>query len=70
VCGFCSIPTALAEARAALGVCPQGNTLFQDLTVEEHLRFFAALRRHASHRGPVLSPVPLSDLLKVCACWQ
>eukprot|EP00127_Corallochytrium_limacisporum_P006213 Clim_evm30s221 gene=Clim_evmTU30s221 len=34
----------LGEARKALGLCPQHNTLFANLTVEEHLVFFGRLK--------------------------
>ncbi|XP_022700727.1 ATP-binding cassette sub-family A member 17-like [Varroa jacobsoni] len=32
------------EARKSIGVCPQHNVLFDDLTVAEHLAFFAKLK--------------------------
>ncbi|GLE02082.1 hypothetical protein PINS_up010920 [Pythium insidiosum] len=31
--------------RRLMGVCPQHDVLFPDLTVEEHLRFFATIKR-------------------------
>ncbi len=33
-------------ARSVLGYCPQHNLLFNDLTVQEHLEFFARLKRN------------------------
>ena len=33
------------QIRQDLGVCPQFNVLFEHLTVEEHLWFFASLKR-------------------------
>lgn len=39
-----NIKTHLKEARANLGLCPQHNTLFTDLTVKEHLVFFARVK--------------------------
>lgn len=32
------------EARKIIGFCPQHNLLFDDLTVYEHLKFFAKLK--------------------------
>jgi ABC-type multidrug transport system ATPase subunit len=36
--------TDLSDIRAKLGVCPQHDTLYDELTVEEHLRLFATFR--------------------------
>ncbi|XP_055935809.1 phospholipid-transporting ATPase ABCA1-like [Argiope bruennichi] len=33
-----------AEARGGFGVCPQHNVLYDTLTVEEHLRMYAAMK--------------------------
>ncbi|XP_035229229.1 ATP-binding cassette sub-family A member 3-like isoform X2 [Stegodyphus dumicola] len=41
--GF-NILTQTSKARSSLGVCPQHNILYDDLTVEEHLKIFAALK--------------------------
>ena len=38
------IQTDIANVRKNLGLCPQHNILFGQLTVEEHLRFFAKVR--------------------------
>lgn len=38
------IQTQVKAARAHLGFCPQHNVLFNDLTVKEHLEFFARLK--------------------------
>jgi ABC-type multidrug transport system ATPase subunit len=38
------IRTQMPECRRSLGLCPQVNTLFEALTVEEHLRFFGSLK--------------------------
>lgn len=35
------LATELSAVRASLGLCPQHNLLFKDLTVREHLIFFA-----------------------------
>lgn len=34
----------ITSVRNSLGFCPQHNILFDNLTVEEHLRFFAKVR--------------------------
>lgn len=36
--------TDLSDIRSKLGVCPQHDTLYDELTVEEHLRLFATFR--------------------------
>ncbi|XP_042898603.1 phospholipid-transporting ATPase ABCA3 isoform X2 [Parasteatoda tepidariorum] len=38
------ILTETNNARKGLGVCPQHNVLFDTLTVEEHLKFYAAIK--------------------------
>jgi len=38
------LPDEFAHARKLLGYCPQYNTLFERLTVREHLEFFAELK--------------------------
>lgn len=40
--GF-DIFSQLTEARRSLGVCPQHNVLYDTLTVEEHLKIYAAV---------------------------
>ena len=41
--GF-DITTQTVDARNSLGLCPQHNVLFDDLTVEEHIIFFCRLK--------------------------
>ena len=41
--GF-NIENQMSSIRQSLGLCPQHNMLFSDLTVEEHLIFFAMLK--------------------------
>lgn len=48
--GDASVVTRLAAARARLGVCPQLDAIDQ-LTVRQHLAFFAAVQGVASRRG-------------------
>ncbi|KAI4457978.1 atp-binding cassette transporter subfamily a abca [Holotrichia oblita] len=38
------IRTNMSQVRDSLGLCPQHNILFDDLTVAEHLRFFSKLK--------------------------
>lgn len=39
----------LAGVRGSLGLCPQHDVLFDELTVEEHLDFFCKLKGYPSH---------------------
>lgn len=39
-----NVSTQTNLARAHLGLCPQHNVLFSELTVREHLEFFARLK--------------------------
>lgn len=36
--------TELSEIRSKIGVCPQHDTLYEELTVEEHIRLFSTFR--------------------------
>lgn len=36
----CDIRTDILSVRSSLGLCPQHDVLFDELTVEEHLKFF------------------------------
>ncbi|CAG2169599.1 unnamed protein product [Oppiella nova] len=38
------VMTATREARKSIGLCPQENILFNDLSVEQHLRLYAVLK--------------------------
>lgn len=38
------IITDMPGVRESLGLCPQHNILFDDLTVEEHIYFFSKLK--------------------------
>jgi ABC-type multidrug transport system ATPase subunit len=38
------IRTEMASIRDQLGVCPQHNILFDNMTVEEQLQFYACLK--------------------------
>lgn len=39
------------KARARLGLCPQHNVLFNELTVHEHLEFFSRIK---GQKGPAM----------------
>lgn len=39
-----SLSQDLGEIRHSLGVCPQHDTLFPELTVTQHLQLFGALK--------------------------
>lgn len=44
---ICSDPRSMDKIRSMIGVCPQHDILFDNLTVLEHLHFFAAVKvRH------------------------
>lgn len=43
------LSTSMDEVRNILGLCPQYNILFDQLTVREHLRLFATLKGHPSN---------------------
>ena len=38
------VPEEFMQARKLLGYCPQYNTLFNDMTVREHLQFYSDLK--------------------------
>uniref|UniRef100_A0A182LRE6 ABC transporter domain-containing protein n=1 Tax=Anopheles culicifacies TaxID=139723 RepID=A0A182LRE6_9DIPT len=40
----CDIRTNIEGARKSLGLCPQHNVLFNEMTVSEHIKFFARLK--------------------------
>ncbi|GMF11425.1 unnamed protein product [Phytophthora lilii] len=40
----CSIKHDFQQLRRVIGICPQHDVLFQDLTVEEHLLLFATMK--------------------------
>ena len=43
-----NIITSMDKVRQSLGLCPQHNMLFEDLNVNEHLRFFGMLKGMSS----------------------
>lgn len=47
-----NIRTQMDKVRESLGLCPQHNILFDELTVKEHLYFFSKLKGLASNKIP------------------
>jgi ATP-binding cassette, subfamily A (ABC1), member 3 len=41
------IRTDINTIRKSLGICPQFDILFDELTVEEHLRFYCKLKNYS-----------------------
>ncbi|XP_076318605.1 phospholipid-transporting ATPase ABCA3-like isoform X2 [Tachypleus tridentatus] len=58
------ILTDTKKARLSLGLCPQHNVLYDDLTIEEHLKFFLVLKGYLMKdvREEVDSVLQLLDL--------
>ncbi|XP_050346196.1 ATP-binding cassette sub-family A member 2-like isoform X2 [Nymphalis io] len=46
VAGF-NMSTQMPQARGHIGLCPQHNVLFDELTVREHLEFFSRLKGYS-----------------------
>lgn len=57
-----SVRTNTRKARKGVGLCPQHNVLFDDLTVEEHLQFFAMLKSSTSSNSEVEELLAKLDL--------
>ena len=47
--GF-NVFTQTAEARRSIGLCPQENIIFNELTVSQHLHLFAALKDYPADK--------------------
>lgn len=63
---LCWLKNCITRLILLLGICPQHNILFDSLTVEEHLWFFAKLKGCPSHKVSVqveqmINAVGLSD---------
>ncbi|KAH7491511.1 hypothetical protein KRP22_003026 [Phytophthora ramorum] len=46
----CSIKRDFHELRRVIGICPQHDVLFQDLTVEEHMLLFGTMKQVPRHK--------------------
>jgi ATP-binding cassette subfamily A (ABC1) protein 3 len=58
------------EARQSLGICPQHNVLFGDLTVYEHLAFFMRIKGLHPDKAKILAhaeEIGLTDYLRTTA---
>ena len=49
VCGF-DVSKDLAKSHAYLGVCPQFDCVWDDLTVREHLLLYARIKRGSASK--------------------
>jgi ATP-binding cassette, subfamily A (ABC1), member 3 len=56
------VQNEMAQIRNFLGVCPQHDILFDDLTVKEHLLLFAAFKGMKSSDIPQAVEKMISDL--------
>ncbi|KAG0343839.1 ATP-binding cassette sub- A member 1 [Podila humilis] len=61
-----SMNTEMAEIRSMMGVCPQHDILFGDLTAEEHIKLYAGLKNVPQHEIPQLT----EDRLKAVRLWK
>ncbi|KDO21257.1 hypothetical protein SPRG_13556 [Saprolegnia parasitica CBS 223.65] len=53
----------LRTMQRSMGVCPQHNILYEDLTVSEHLRFYAAIKGVADVAAAVTATLSEVDLV-------
>jgi len=58
--GF-DIRTDMDSIRSSLGICPQFDVLFDELTVEEHLLFYCKLKSF----DPSLAPAEIKTMIEV-----
>ncbi|XP_022671830.1 retinal-specific ATP-binding cassette transporter-like isoform X5 [Varroa destructor] len=58
-----SIRKDTKQARKSIGLCPQHNVLFDDLTVEEHLQYFAIIKNTPSFNGEIVELLTRFNLL-------
>ncbi|KAF9992881.1 ATP-binding cassette sub- A member 1 [Entomortierella chlamydospora] len=61
-----SMNSEMAEIRSMMGVCPQHDILFGDLTAEEHIQLYAGLKNVPKHEIPRLA----EERLKAVRLWQ
>ncbi len=66
------VQTQVGAVRKLLGVCPQHNILWDNLTVMEHMRLFAALKgvpvaRLAQECEALIKEVGLTEKTHVCS---
>ncbi|KAM8881267.1 phospholipid-transporting ATPase ABCA1 isoform 2-T2 [Synchiropus picturatus] len=56
------IHTDMDNIRKYLGMCPQHNVLFNELTVEEHIYFYARLKGHSKEEVKTEMDVMINDV--------
>ncbi|KAF8936514.1 hypothetical protein EDD21DRAFT_445427 [Dissophora ornata] len=61
-----SMNSNMAEIRSMMGVCPQHDILFGDLTAEEHIQLYAGLKNVPKHDIPRLT----EERLKAVRLWN
>ncbi|KAG0014317.1 ATP-binding cassette sub- A member 1 [Podila clonocystis] len=61
-----SMNSEMAEIRSMMGVCPQHDILFGDLTAEEHIQLYAGLKNVPKEEIPKLT----EDRLKAVRLWK
>ncbi|KAF9407456.1 ATP-binding cassette sub- A member 1 [Podila epigama] len=61
-----SMNSEMAEIRSMMGVCPQHDILFDDLTAEEHIRLYAGLKNVPKEEIAQLT----EDRLKAVRLWK
>ncbi|KAI8357200.1 hypothetical protein B0O80DRAFT_446768 [Mortierella sp. GBAus27b] len=61
-----SMNSEMAEIRSMMGVCPQHDILFGDLTAEEHIKLYAGLKNVPKHEIPRLT----EERLKAVRLWK
>ncbi|KAI7820422.1 hypothetical protein BC939DRAFT_234263 [Gamsiella multidivaricata] len=61
-----SMNNEMTEIRSMMGVCPQHDILFDDLTAEEHIQLYAGLKNVPKHEIPRLT----EERLKAVRLWK
>ncbi|KAF9918705.1 ATP-binding cassette sub- A member 1 [Lobosporangium transversale] len=61
-----SMNNEMAEIRSLMGVCPQHDILFGDLTAKEHIELYAGLKNVPKHEIPKLT----EERLKAVRLWK
>ncbi|KAG0211088.1 ATP-binding cassette sub- A member 1 [Mortierella sp. GBA30] len=61
-----SMNSEMAQIRSMMGVCPQHDILFGDLTAEEHIQLYAGLKNVPKHEIPRLT----EERLKAVRLWK
>ncbi|KAF9183513.1 ATP-binding cassette sub- A member 1 [Haplosporangium sp. Z 11] len=61
-----SMNSEMQEIRSMMGVCPQHDILFDDMTAEEHIQLYAGLKNVPKHEIPRLT----EERLKAVRLWK